>query len=322
MADLSAYRTQILAVAGVVGRHLIYNDSVFDNHTAGVDLADDLAIAPDKSAYRPGDGLATYESVSSYSRGINGIAIDLASAHGSLSANDFTFKVGNGNAPETWIDAPTPTAISVRPGAGANGTDRIEILWENGAIINTWLQVTIAGNDAAGSFNLNTGLAASDVFYFGNKIADSGSGTTENVFVTNSTDSLQVFATAGADRPITDLRDYNRDGIVNATDSLIVFASAGTLKRIEIGNSTATPQTAVADGEIAAVSSRLAAPLSTAPTRLGGQADNSPLPAVRAIADSRVPPQADEVAIALQLPIDSHRIGRLASRIHRLFGSR
>ncbi len=39
-------------------------------------------------------------------------------------------------------------------------------------IKNTWLQVTFEGNDAAGGFNTNTQLAASDVFYFGNRMGD------------------------------------------------------------------------------------------------------------------------------------------------------
>jgi hypothetical protein len=65
-------------------------------------------------------------------------------------------------------------------------------------------------------------------------VADSGTGSPAGTFDTSSTDSVQVFATGGAGKPITDLRDYNRDGQVNSTDSVIVFANGGTIQRINI----------------------------------------------------------------------------------------
>src|SRR5262249_31217777 len=79
------------SVAAVVGRQLFYNDSKFDGGRAEAEAADDGAIATDKSAYLPGSGLSTTASVSSYSRGINGVMIDIAALGGPLNADDFTF---------------------------------------------------------------------------------------------------------------------------------------------------------------------------------------------------------------------------------------
>ena len=60
-----------------------------------------------------------------------------------------------------------PTRITVRPGAGQDGADRITLIWADNAIRNSWLQVTVLATDA-------TGLAANDVFYFGNAVGESG----------------------------------------------------------------------------------------------------------------------------------------------------
>jgi hypothetical protein len=55
----------------------------------------------------------------------------------------------------------------VRHNQGTAGSDRVEIIWDRGAIQNVWLQVTVLANG-------NTGLAAPDVFYFGNRIGNFG----------------------------------------------------------------------------------------------------------------------------------------------------
>jgi hypothetical protein len=257
MADLYAYRTQILNIVGVAGRYVFYNQSSFDGNNDGINAADDAAIATDKSAYLPGSGVATTANMTSYSRGINGIMIDLASTHGAITASDFIFKVGNDDSPAGWTTAPAPTAVSVRPGAGVGGTDRIEITWASGAIANQWLEVVLKGNDAAGGFDTNTGLAASDVFFWGNKVGDSGSSSPADKFDTSSTDAAQVFATIGSGKPVTDLRDYNRDGGVDSSDAALVFASIGSITRINIA--TGGPFAPNADPAVAATAGVMSA---------------------------------------------------------------
>ncbi len=124
----------------VAGVDLFYNQSKFDGNTAGVSLKDDRAIDPTKTAYLPGTGAATFANLSGYTDGINGIMMDLSlgGLHGSISAADFVFNVGANNSPSTWATAPAPTIVSVRPGAGFGGADRVELIWANDAIKDTW----------------------------------------------------------------------------------------------------------------------------------------------------------------------------------------
>jgi len=218
----------------VVGRHLFYNDSAFDGDDAAANAADDGAIAPDKSAYLPGTGLSTKASVSSYVHGINGIMIDIAGLQGELTADDFTFRVGTGNSPESWALAPAPLDIVVRAGAGAGGADRVTITWAGGAIKNTWLEVIVKGNDTAGGFNTNTGLAESDVFYFGSRVGDTFEGATALATATNARDELAARFAPGIAQSIESIWDFNRDGVVNAADQLIARHNAGVLLMLEV----------------------------------------------------------------------------------------
>lgn len=251
--------------SNVVARNLFYNNSAFDGNNTAANAADDGAIAIDRIAYLPGDGIAQPENVSSYSRGINGIMIDVAGNHGPLSVNDFTFRIGANNDPDSWASAPAPSAVVVRAGAGAGGADRVEIIWPDGAIANTWLQVIVEGNDAAGGFNVNTGLPASDVLFWGSRIADFGTSPGADSFLTSTTDLLQVLAKLGLGKPITESGDYNRDGQVSTTDSLLVLANLGTTPRINIpSGAPSAPQAASSvgspnDGSGFAVAAALAA---------------------------------------------------------------
>ena len=221
----------------IAGHKIFYNQSAYDGTTAASGLpinffSDNLAVATDKTAYLPGDPKAVAFNVTNYSRGINGIIIDLSTTgggHASITAADFVFKVGNNNTPSSWAAAPAPASVAVSLGFGGN--DRVEITWASGTITNKWLEVQMLANS-------RTGLAAPDVFFWGNRIADSASGTLDNNnFVTNSTDAAQVFATLtpanGA--AITNVRDYNRDKTVNSTDAAIVFAQLGNLNRLLVG---------------------------------------------------------------------------------------
>ncbi len=248
----------------VVGRQLFYNNSKYDGNTPGVSTSDDGAIATDKTALLPGGGQATFDNISSYSRGINGIILDLAGVSPDLTDEDFIFRVGNNNTPSTWAAAPDPVTVSVRPGAGPGGADRVEIIWADGAIANTWLEVIVKGNDATGGFNTDTGLDASDIFYFGNRIGETGSGT-PNLAITNATDEVAARANVGLAASITNLYDFDRSGLVNATDEIIARNNVGLLTKIDITDPPpaplANPQSASAD--LSGVALALSLPEST-----------------------------------------------------------
>ncbi len=207
---------QDLLSVSVVGESLFYNNSSFDGNNTSTGAADDAAIATDKHALLPG-GAASFANYSSYSRGINGLMIDVSGLPTTtLTAADFTFTVGNSNNPGSWSAAPAPTSITVRLGAGVGGSDRVEITWADGAIKNEWLQVTVGATT-------DTGLAAPFTFYFGNAVGESGNSATDAVV--DATDAQVVAANPAS---ITNVYDYNRDGVVNSQDATIATSNATT----------------------------------------------------------------------------------------------
>lgn len=204
-------------VVGVVGRYVAYNNSKFDGNDPAANAADDRAIAPDKTALLAGQ-VATIANYTSYSKGINNVIIDVLNlpAGSVLTSADFSFKTGNDNSPAQWSRGPSPLSITLRRGAGRGGSDRIEIVWSDfvlndptSAVANGWLQVGLLAN-------ANTGLATSDVFYFGNAVGETGDDAA-NARVTGTDDAL-VAANFNAGAAIDNRYDYNRDGVVDAVD--------------------------------------------------------------------------------------------------------
>jgi hypothetical protein len=202
--------------AQVLARDVFYNNSAFDGNDAAANSADDNAIASDKGALLPGQA-ATSANYTTYSRGLNGVMIDIANLgdRAALGASDFTFSVGTTTDPGTWSAALAPTTIAVRNGAGTSGSDRIEIVWADNALQNQWLQVTVKADG-------NTGLTAPDVFYFGNLIGDgngSGSVTVADIAMAKSQ--------SGQSATITAPTDFNRSGQVTVADIAIAKAYEG-----------------------------------------------------------------------------------------------
>lgn len=243
-------------LSAVVGRHLFYNDSGtsaplrYDGNNPAINANDDLAIASNKSALLPGMGAATFANLSSYSKGINGIMIDISGGHGTITAADFVFRVGNNNTPSTWAAAPAPNSISVRAGAGVGGSDRVTLTWANGAIAKKWLEVIVLAN-------ANTGLpqkpgypvGEGDVFFFGSAVADTGAGNTAtqaNVSVTDELGARNNPVSIFNNVSITNIYDFNRDAKVNGTDALLSrnnVTSIGNVTRfITIANPPAAPE--------------------------------------------------------------------------------
>jgi hypothetical protein len=196
-------------------------------------FSDDNAIAIDKSAYIPNGATAGFGNFTSYSAGLNGIMVDLlgGGTHTSITLanilNDFTFKVGGGGtlsntAPGTWVNAPNPIAVIVRPnvnpisnGAGTvSGSDRVELIWADNAIQQQWLEVIVKPT-------ANTGLAANAVFFYGNEIGNTNAFNTSAVARTGTSDLSAVQthgAVLSANIPITNTLDFDRDGKVGTSD--------------------------------------------------------------------------------------------------------
>jgi len=206
----------IVAQPKIAGRHIFYNNSAWDGNDAGANANDDNAIAPDKMALRPG-GTASSLNYTSYSRGINGIMVDLTDIGGTIDASDFEFRAGNDTGdPASWALVTATPSVTVRAGAGVNGSDRVTITFPDGAIAKKWLRVKVLAN-------ADTGLDAPDVHYWGNAIGetcnnpDNACVTPEDeVCVRNNPHTLAVNPAS-----ITDVCDFNRDKKVTPTDAIL-----------------------------------------------------------------------------------------------------
>ena len=214
------------ATPRVVGRHAFYNASAFDGRSAAANALDDAAVATDKRPLLPGEA-GTFANVTGYHRGINGLMIDVSGGlpqtalAGIAAGIDYKLSPG-GAAP--WADAPRPSLVGIRPGAGADGSDRITLVWPDGAIRNTWLRVTVRALP-------QSGLAADDVFTFGNLIGVTGATaagapagglavTTADVLATRSHRAAPGVGRGNA-------YDHNRDGAVNVLDHALTLANLG-----------------------------------------------------------------------------------------------
>ncbi len=218
-AAVSKISIYVPGLASVAGRDIFYNNSAFDGNDSTANAADDAAIATDKTALLPGQ-TATFSNYTGYSGGINGVIVDLAGQHGTITTDDFIFRLGASSDTSHWSYAPDPLSVVVLAGAGVGGSDRVEIVWADGAIKNTWLQVIVLANG-------NTGLAQSDTFFFGNYVGDTGNEP-DRARVSTS-DLFRVVNQILRDphgemaQPIDYAADFNRDGRVTMADVIIVI---------------------------------------------------------------------------------------------------
>gem|GEM_PF-1463610 len=202
----------------VVNRQVFYNrsnSSIFGDGSGNPINATDAT----KIALLPGQ-VAGFANYTNYVNGLNGLIVDVADLPTGLSSSDFTFATWNG------IDALGFTASSVTPiittiiAGGQRGTDRVKIEFDNRAISNQWLQITLLSN-------ANTGLLTKDVFYFGNAIADTNTGNFGSPVTVETDDfDLQVIRqnqlAASNSVDIANVFDVNKDGQVNPLDMSMV----------------------------------------------------------------------------------------------------
>jgi len=191
-------------------RLVFYHNSAFDGP------GHDGAIATGISALLPGV-IATASNYISYDKGLNGLMIDVAGLlpTATPSAADFRFKTGNTSNPATWTTLLTAPSVTVRRGAGVSGSDRLELVWADGTIRNTWLQVTLLANP-------NTGLPADDVFYFGSSVGDTtGDGRA------GYPDLFAIFQHNGQTVTAPNIYDIDGSGSIALPDLFSAFRQMG-----------------------------------------------------------------------------------------------
>ena len=221
--------------ATVVGRWVFYNDSALDGHTPGAADADDNAIATDKQCLRYDETPSSINRTGS-SRGINGVMIDIAGlpAGNSLSSDDFDFYRNDPGA--GWVEGPVPSIVSVRRGAGVDGSDRVTLIWDPGqAVVDGWLGVAVLYTEA-------TGLEEEDDFAFGNLRGDvNADGIVDQADYTLWYNSYGSMGGSG---------DVNFDGIVDQADYTLWYNSYGSTLAdpYQPSGETATPTATVTAG--------------------------------------------------------------------------
>jgi hypothetical protein len=174
-----------------------------------------------------------------------------------LSADDFEFRRGPGDSAATWVDAPAPSQITVRRGAGGGGSDRVTLVWPdagtapNAAVANAWLHVTLKATP-------DTGLSRPDVFFFGNLVGET------NLAVSYKVDAADVASVRGMlHKPQlygpTPWIDFDKDGRVDARDVAIVRANFGrTLAPFTAPPAPGAPASAVLSADRATLTRRRA----------------------------------------------------------------
>jgi hypothetical protein len=239
LTDTKSFAVEVPAVAPstVSGAYVFYNNSRWDNNDGTANAADDNALATDKRPLSVGQ-VAKFENYTSYSRGLNGIMIDISRLPGTVSAADFRFLVGNKNTPTNWSSVAAPS-VSVRQGAGVDGSDRVTLIWPDNVIQKTWLEVTVLATP-------KTGLSQAARFYFGNAIGEAGNSATDAIV--DPADMLQAKANRRSllnPAPVDFRFDYNRDKEVDPADQLIARANQtsplSALRLIDLRTGSSAP---------------------------------------------------------------------------------
>jgi ELWxxDGT repeat protein len=211
--------------AAISNRRVFYNrstSSVFGNGT-GNPLN---SIDNSKQALLPGQ-IASTANYTNYSRGLNGIVIDMDGA-ANLSAIDaasFQFATWSTfpDATPNFLPITTSVTVSTFANGGINNTDRIKLEFANNVIQEAWLRITVLAN-------ASTGLTSNDVFYFGNARFDVTPATPfpASQVVINAFDTNAVRAKLGLNPGvISNVFDVDRSGAVNAFDVNFVRANQG-----------------------------------------------------------------------------------------------
>ncbi|MDP6545473.1 MAG: hypothetical protein QGH60_15920, partial [Phycisphaerae bacterium] len=151
---------------------------------------------------------------------------------GTPTAGDIGVRVNQAANPDTWSPGPAPESVTVRPGEGSGGSDRVTLTWADGAITNKWVEVTVL----AGA---NTGLGTDDVFYVGNTVGD-----TNDDGAVDADDLATLFGEFGLRGGTELVSDVNIDGRVNLTDFATLRSNFGTSVGMPTLPATAPPAAA------------------------------------------------------------------------------
>jgi hypothetical protein len=186
-------------------------------------------LGTDKTALLPGQS-SSYSHYSNYSRGLNGVTVDIAGLPSTTTSSQFLgsvlFSSWNGIDASGFTSLPASAiaTATMEAGLGVGGSTRVRIRFPDNSLENTWLRVIVQSGSV-------TGLLTDDVFYFGNVIGELNTGNTSTRLRVNSQDTSLVRnnqSTGTDSASVTNIYDINRDGRVNSQDTSIVRNSQQT----------------------------------------------------------------------------------------------
>jgi hypothetical protein len=150
--------------------------------------------------------------------------------------------------PDAWPIGPLPASLAVVDGDAPGGALSVLVTFDDKAIVDTWLRVTLKAN-------ANTGLAADQDFFFGNAIGETGAAFTgQGQFFGRDGADFNAIIAGGLNRPasVGDPQDINGDARVNIFD-IQAIATAGIRPNVilAIMPQTGPPPAALASAAVA-----------------------------------------------------------------------
>lgn len=215
----SSVTFNISAQVNVANAQVYYKGSAFT--AGGTNVA--AALDPSKELAHAGATPLTlsYVNMINTTQGINGIVFDIAGLTStSLDSSDFGFYMSPqglfdaaANPPSTWASAPAPSGIFVTPGTDTTAA-RIRIEWPDNVIANRWLQIRVLKD--------NTGLPNTEVYYLGHLQGELNGQILGNAYIVSNADLVMVRPLAGGVRPVTDIRDLDKNRVVSNADGVAI----------------------------------------------------------------------------------------------------
>ncbi len=222
-------KIQAVPQASIAGRSIFYNNALgFGTSGANNSPAVNPTSAMDATrlALLPGN-VTTPANYTNYSRGLNGIVVDLNNPGNlnAISSSSFQFATWSdfsNTTPNFLTTNPTVTVSTFATG-GVGGSSRVKLVFADRAVENAWLQITVLAN-------ADTGLATDDVFYFGNArfdVTPTSPFPSQQVTI-NAFDVNAIRARQGQNPGVvSNIFDVDRNGVVNAFDTNAVRAGLG-----------------------------------------------------------------------------------------------
>jgi hypothetical protein len=236
----SQIQFSIDAFVAVVSSKVYYKGSSFAN--TSVDAALDPTKILAKSSASP--QTLAFSNVINTTRGINGLVLDVAGLVAStLSPSDFTLRMSplgafseSANPPNSWANAPAPTAIVVTPGT-ATKPARVRIEWADNAIANRWLQIMLKSN-------ANTGLMTQQVYYIGHLYGEVNGLVSNAAFSISIGDVTSLRPNVGSAATVSNPYDLDKSGTVSIGDitGMRPRVGIGSLRAIAIPPSGSTEE--------------------------------------------------------------------------------